>query len=179
MLHTHTHTQNFSLKNGMREQVFTCKSAKANITWPHPMVAAVTYSGVICDSFLREMRNKVIVATLSARVLVLDYSKVLFAMREFTHPTIMDGVTDAPAIIIVSPAYYEFTLAHADAMASIGIMRDVALPWQTEKVLEFVETLTGIRAHREFQKTLETLSSEHRLLLAADQTAWRSMLPTD
>ncbi len=142
----------FPLIDGESEQVFTCKSAKAKICWPHPMVAAVTYSGVICESCLHELRNKVIYATLSARVLVLDYSRVLFAMREFTHPTVMDGVTDAPAIIIIHPDYYDFTLAYADKMADLGIMRDLALPWQLEKVRDFVDTMTGVRALSEFER---------------------------
>lgn len=85
--------------------------------------------------------------------MVLDYSRVLFAMEEFTPPTRLDGLTDMPAIIIVQQEQYDFALGYASAMADLGIMRDVALPWQVEKVCEFVDTMTGARALREFEQS--------------------------
>jgi hypothetical protein len=143
----------FPLINGLREQVFTCKSAKTRVTWPSPQVAVVAYSGIICKSCLDELRRQAIYATLQARVMVLDYSRVLFAMEEFTPPTRLDGLTDMPAIIIVQQEQYDFALGYASAMADLGIMRDVALPWQVEKVCEFVDTMTGARALREFEQS--------------------------
>ena len=143
----------FPLINGLREQVFTCKSAKTRVTWPSPQVAVVAYSGVLCKPCLLELRKKAIYATLRARVLVLDYSRVLFAMEEFFPATRLEGTTDAPAIIIVQQEQYDFALGYASAMADLGIMRDVALPWQVEKVCEFVDTMTGVRALREFEQS--------------------------
>ena len=143
----------FPLINGLREQVFTCKSAKTRVTWPSPQVAVVAYSGVLCKPCLLELRKKAIYATLRARVLVLDYSRVLFAMEEFFPATRLEGTTDAPAIIIVQQEQYDFALGYASAMADLGIMRDVALPWQVEKVCEFVDTMTGVRALPEFEQS--------------------------
>ena len=143
----------FPLINGLREQVFTCKSAKTRVTWPSPQVAVAAYSGVLCKPCLLELRKKAIYATLRARVLVLDYSRVLFAMEEFFPATRLEGTTDAPAIIIVQQEQYDFALGYASAMADLGIMRDVALPWQVEKVCEFVDTMTGVRALREFEQS--------------------------
>ena len=143
----------FPLINDLREQVFTCKSAKTRVTWPSPQVAVVAYSGVLCKPCLLELRKKAIYATLRARVLVLDYSRVLFAMEEFFPATRLEGTTDAPAIIIVQQEQYDFALGYASAMADLGIMRDVALPWQVEKVCEFVDTMTGVRALREFEQS--------------------------
>ena len=156
--HTHTHTP-FPLINGENQQVFTCKSAVTKVTWPNPKVAVVTYSGVLCKPCLLELRKKAIYATLRARVLVLDYSRVLFAMEEFFPATRLEGATDAPAIIIVKQEQYDFALGYASAMADLGIMRDVALPWQVEKVCEFVDTMTGVRALREFGQSHEIPSS--------------------
>ena len=113
----------------------------------------VAYSGVLCKPCLLELRKKAIYATLRARVLVLDYSRVLFAMEEFFPATRLEGTTDAPAIIIVQQEQYDFALGYASAMADLGIMRDVALPWQVEKVCEFVDTMTGVRALREFEQS--------------------------
>ena len=149
----------FPLINGLREQVFTCKSAKTRVTWPSPQVAVAAYSGVLCKPCLLELRKKAIYATLRARVLVLDYSRVLFAMEEFFPATRLEGTTDAPAIIIVQQEQYDFALGYASAMADLGIMRDVALPRQVEKVCEFVDTMAGVRALREFEQSQRIPSS--------------------
>ena len=138
--------------------------------WKHPSVGCVDYAGLLCRNDLLELRGKAIKATLRSRVLVLDYSKVTFAMDEFVPTSRLEGVTDAPAIVVVRPEQHAFAIRYANKMADIGVMRDVALPWQHERILEFVETLAEVRAHREFLKSSEILSSSRRRPSTVGQT---------
>ena len=134
--------------------VFHCESAQCHIRWPHPKVGRIQYSGVMCRRCLFELRRHAIEATKDCRVLVLDYSKVLFAMSEFAQATKLDGVTDAPAALIVREEHYAFAWAYAEKMEEQGIMRVVFVPSQMQQVWRWVDRLTGAAALRAHQSRL-------------------------
>jgi hypothetical protein len=114
-------------------------------------VGHIEYSGVICRRCLTELRLQAIEATKDDRVLVLDYSKVLFAMAEFIPCTLSDGTTQAPAALIVQPEQYAFAWAYAEKMEELGIMRVIFLPSQMKQVWRWVDRMAGAAALRERQ----------------------------
>ena len=118
--------------------------------WPRHHVAVAQYFGLICSRSLIPLRSEVIDYTRAARVLVLDYSRPAFAMGEFSAATKGEGVTDAPAAMIVQPENFAWAGVHCEKMADQGIVRVRFLPWENERVCLWVDSLTGDRALREY-----------------------------
>ena len=135
-------------------QIFVCGSAQCTVQRPHPKVGYVKYSGVICHRCLDQLRRQAIEATKDCRVLVLDYSKVLFTMAEFSCATKAEGVTDAPAALIVREEHYDFACGYTEKMEEQSIMRVVFAPSQMQQVWRWVDRLAGAAALREHQSRL-------------------------
>ena len=133
-----------------QSRVFSCGSAMASVHWPRHHVAVARYSGLVCSRCLIPLRREVIEYTRTARVLVLDYSRAAFAMSEFSAALKSDGVTDAPAALIVQPEQFAWAGVYCDKMADLGIVRVRFLPWENERVCLWVDSLTGDRALREY-----------------------------
>lgn len=131
-------------------KTFTCKSSSCKVSWKPRLVAEIKYSGLMCESCLQQLRRQTIRATQSARVLVLDYSTATFMSDHLSLPTREDGLTDAPAAIIVRPEHHAVAFVYAIKMAKLGIMRDVYLPFERTRVDEFVAMMTGVRSMEEF-----------------------------
>ncbi len=132
-------------------RIFSCVSTKCTIRSPYPKVGHIEYSGVICRRCLTELRRQAIEATKDDRVLVLDYSKVLFAIAEFIPCAMSDGITQAPAALIVQPEQYDFAWAYAEKMEELSIMRVIFLPSQMKQVWRWVDRMTGAAALRGHQ----------------------------
>jgi hypothetical protein len=131
-------------------KTFVCQSSSATVLWRPLLVAEVRYSGLMCESCLQQLRRQAIKATQQARVLVLDYTRATFATDHLSLATREDGLTDAPAAIIVRPEQHAYAFVYALKMARLGIMRDVYLPFELEKVDRFVATMTRECALSEF-----------------------------
>jgi hypothetical protein len=122
----------------------------ARVHWPRHHVAVAQYSGLVCSRCLTPLRREVIEYTRGARVLVLDYSRAAFAMAEFIPCAMSDGITDAPAALIVQPEHFAWAGVYCEKMADQGIVRVRFLPWEQERVCLWVDSLTGDRALQEY-----------------------------
>ncbi len=138
-------------------QTFSNKSAVARVEVSANGVTYVDFSGLLTLECWLKVCMEVLVSTPNAKLFVVDYTKAVFAADALNSFSSGDTHSTTPVALVVNELNYPLIAEFAARMAADhGVMLDVFLPWETDRLGLFVSRMLAPRARRVFVKSSST-----------------------
>ena len=111
----------------------------------HPSIGYIRFTGFFDDRSSLKLLRKVVLATQDMTFFVMDYSLAfLVEMTALLTPTRAEGLTSAPGTVIINAEHFALAQNYANHLRTEHlILRDVALPFELERVARYARILSG------------------------------------